>query len=117
MALTKKLSENNTGKRPPAKTPEAREQQLIAMAVDVAEEQLRKGTASSQVITHFLKLATTKEILEREKLIQENQLLKAKTDAIRDAKKVEELYLNALNAMRSYSGNKKVDEYDEEDDD
>jgi hypothetical protein len=102
-------------KRPPAKTPEAREQQLIAMAVDVAEEQLRKGTASSQVITHFLKLATTKEQLEREKLQQENQLLKAKTDAIRDAKKVEELYLNALNAMKSYSGNSKKED-DEEDD-
>lgn len=115
MSTPKKLSEKDSNKRPPAKTPEAREQQLIAMAVDVAEEQLRKGTASSQVITHFLKLATTKEVLEREKLIQENQLLKAKTDAIRDAKKVEELYLNALNAMRSYSGNKKSDD-DEEDD-
>lgn len=115
MASPKKVSEKDSNKRPPAKTPEAREQQLIAMAVDVAEDQLRKGTASSQVITHFLKLATTKEVLEREKLIQENQLLKAKTDAIRDAKKVEELYLNALNAMRSYSGNKKTDEDDEDD--
>ena len=115
MSSPRKQSEKDSSKRPPAKTPEAREQQLIAMAVDVAEEQLRKGTASSQVITHFLKLATTKEVLEREKLMQENQLLKAKTDAIRDAKKVEELYLNALNAMRSYSGNKRDDDDDEED--
>jgi hypothetical protein len=117
MVQPKKSPEKESKKRPPAKTPEAREQQLIAMAVDVAEEQLRKGTASSQVITHFLKLATTKELLEREKLKQENQLLKAKTDAIRDAKKVEELYLNALNAMRSYSGNKRRDDEDDEEDD
>ena len=115
MSRTTKATEKTTKKRPPAKTPEGREQQLISMAVDVAEEQLRKGTASSQVITHFLKLGTRKEELEREKLEQENQLLKAKTDAIRDAKKVEELYINALNAMRSYSGNGKPEDDDEDD--
>lgn len=117
MSTQKKHDDKKIIKRPPAKTPEAREQQLIAMAVDVAEEQLRKGTASSQVITHFLKLATTKEQLEREKLKQENQLLKAKTDAIKDAKKVEELYRNALKAMSHYSGNKSEDEDDYEEDD
>lgn len=116
MSTSRKLSDKDTNKRPPARTPEAREQQMIALAVDVAEKQLIDGTASSQVITHFLKLATTKEILEREKLIQENLLLKAKTDQIRDAKGAEELYKNALDAMKSYSGNSSSKDDDEEDD-
>lgn len=88
----------------PALTPEARENQMIALAVDLAEKQLLEGTASSQVITHFLKLATSRERLEREKLEKENELLRAKTEAIESAKRVEELYSNALKAMRSYRG-------------
>lgn len=98
--------------RRPATTPEARENQLIALAVDLAERQLSEGTASSQVITHYLKLGTTKERLEKEKLEKENELLKAKTEAIQSAKRVEELYTNALNAMKSYSGQKSGDEDD-----
>lgn len=86
----------------PALSPEARENQLISLAVDLAEKQLIEGTASSQVITHYLKLATVKEQLEREKLAKENELLRAKTEAIQSAQRVEELYANALEAMRSY---------------
>lgn len=88
----------------PALTPEARENQMIALAVDLAEKQLMEGTASSQVITHFLKLATSRERLEREKLEKENELLRAKTEAIESAKRVEELYSDALKAMRNYRG-------------
>jgi len=91
-------------RRPPATSIEARENQLISLAVDLAERQLSEGTASSQVITHYLKLGTTKERLEKEKLEKENELLRAKTEAIQSAKRVEELYKDALNAMRSYSG-------------
>lgn len=118
MSKAKKVEEKITRKSPPAKTPEAREKQLIALAVDVAEKQLRDGTASSQVIAHFLKLGSTKEKLEQEMMAQQNQLLKAKTEAIQSAKKVEELYINALNAMRTYSGNRRSeeDEDDREDD-
>ena len=87
----------------PALTPEARENQLISLAVDLAEQQLIEGTASSQVITHYLKLGSTKERLEKEKLEQENELLKAKTEALQSAQRVEELYANALDAMRNYS--------------
>lgn len=90
--------------RPPAKTVEGRERQMISLAVDLAEQQLRDGTASSQVITHFLKMGSTKEIIEKEILERQAELLAAKTDAINSAKRVEELYLDALNAMRSYSG-------------
>lgn len=90
---------------PPALTPEARENQLIARAVDLAEQQLLDGTASSQVITHYLKLGSTMARYEKEKLRQENELLKAKTEAIQSAKQVEELYKNALSAMRAYGGN------------
>lgn len=91
-------------RRRPATTPEARENQMINLAIDLAEKQLMEGTASSQVMTHFLKLATTKEKLEKEKLAKENELLKAKTEAIQSAKRVEELYTDALNAMKTYSG-------------
>ena len=88
----------------PALTPEGREGQMVALAVKLAEEQLRNGTASSQVITHFLKLGTEKEKVEREKLVQENELLKAKTESVKSAKRVEELYEDALKAMKSYRG-------------
>lgn len=88
----------------PALTPEARENQLIALAIDRAEQQLLDGTASSQVITHYLKLGSTKERLEREKLERENELLRAKAESIQSAQRIEELYRNALDAMRSYRG-------------
>ena len=91
-------------RRPPATMPESRENQLIALAFDVAEQQLRKGTASSQVITHYLKLATTKEQLEKQILVSKVELNQAKTESIKSAKKVEELYKNALEAMRNYNG-------------
>lgn len=90
--------------RRPASTPEGRENQLINLAVEVAEEQLRNRTASSQVITHFLKLATERESLEREKLRGEVEVLQAKVAQLASAKKVEELYELALAAMRRYSG-------------
>lgn len=93
-------------RRAPAKTLDAREAQLISLAVDLAEKQLSAGTASSQVITHYLKLGTTTERLEKEKLIAENELLKAKTESLKSAKRVDEIYAKALNAMRSYSGQK-----------
>ena len=89
----------------PALTPEARENQMISLAVDLAEKQLMEGTASSQVITHYLKLGTTKERLEKEKLEEENKLLRARTDALQSAKRVEELYADAIDAMKLYSGN------------
>lgn len=89
----------------PGRTMEARENQLIALAVDLAAKQLSDGTASSQVITHYLQRGSTREKLEKEKLIKENELLRAKTEALQSAKKVEELYLQALDAMRTYSGN------------
>ena len=91
-------------RRPPATTLEGRENQMIALAVDLAEKQLSEGTASSQVISHFLKLGSTKERIEKEILLSQRELIKAKTEAIQSAKKVEELYANALNAMRTYSG-------------
>ena len=106
MAKTKRMSsQSRTEDRVrPALTPESRENQLIALSVDLAEKQLREGTASSQVLTHFLKLGSTKNQLELEKIRHENALLEAKTQSLQSAKRVEELYENALNAMRDYSG-------------
>lgn len=91
-------------RRRPARTPEARENQMIALAVDLAEQQLLDGTASSQVITHYLKLGSTKERIEKEILEKQKELIVAKTENLQSQKKVEELYANALTAMRSYQG-------------
>lgn len=91
-----------TMKGTPAVTPEAREAQLIALAEARAEQQLRDGTASSQVICHYLNLSTQKTKLEREKLEKENKLLQAKTEALESEKRVEELYANAIQAFRGY---------------
>ena len=105
--MVKKVKANSSEKPKmmrPALTPEARENQLVSLAVDLAEEQLRAGTASSQVITHYLKIGSTRERIENE--IRENQkeLLKAKTEALQSAQRVEELYSEALEAMKNYSG-------------
>lgn len=93
----------------PALTPEAREQQLVALAVDLVQQQLLDGTASSQVITHYLKLGSTREKLERERLEEENKLLRAKVEAIKSAERQEELYAQALKAMSRYSGKGDLD--------
>ena len=97
----------------PATTEQGRENQLIPLAIDVAEKQLIDGTASSQVITHYLKLGSTRERLEQERLQRENELLVSKVEALKSAQKVEELYADALAAMRAYSGQEAVEVYDE----
>ena len=113
MVTSRKEEEANKPRRPPATTLEGRENQLISLAVGLAEKQIREGTASSQVITHFLKLATTREKLEQEKLAHENALLQAKTDSMASARKVEDLYDQAISAMRSYQGQQVEDSYEE----
>jgi hypothetical protein len=111
MSSARKRPETAKPKRPPATTPEARENQMIALAFDLAERQLSDGSASSQVITHYLKLATSREKLEKEKLELEKTLLQARAENISSAKRVEELYISALSAMREYQG--KEDQPDE----
>ena len=107
MARVKKVgSSGSTRKIRPALTPEAREGQLISLAIDLAEKQMIEGTASSQVITHYLKLGTEKARLEKEKLQKENELLSAKTEAIKSAERIEELYSKAIEYMQIYSGRK-----------
>ena len=101
-----KAKKESFAKQHPALDPEARENQLIALAINLAEKQLIEGTASSQVITHYLKLGSTKERIEKEILEKQKDLITAKTEAIQSAKRVEELYANALDAMRTYSGHK-----------
>lgn len=97
----------------PALTPEARENQLISLAVDLAEQQLRDGTASSQVITHFLKLGTTRAELEKEKLRIENRKTEAQIKSIESADETKVLLENALKAMRDYTGHGDADEYED----
>lgn len=91
-------------KRPPARTLEAREQQLVSLAVDLAEKQLEEGTATPSVIVHYLKLGTTQYELEREKLRCETELIQAKRDNLRSQANLEEIWKEALEQLRVYQG-------------
>lgn len=103
----------NKAARPirPAITPEARENQMISLAMDLAEQQLRDGTASSQLITEFVKRGSTKARLEKEILKEQKELMAAKTESMKSAKRIEELYEDAIKAMRNYGGHGDADEY------
>lgn len=94
----------NSRRRAPATDLGARENQMIALAIDAAERDLLSPNPSKQIVVHYLKLATVQAQLEKEKLIHENQLLAAKTDAIESQARTEELYRDAIEAMASYSG-------------
>ena len=101
----------------PAIDPEIRALQMISLAVDLAEKQLMDGTASSQVITHYLKLGSSKERIEKEILERQKELITAKTESIKSQKRVEELYAEALKAMRIYNGQGMPEDYEDRDDD
>lgn len=90
--------------RPPATTPDERENQLIEAAVDLAEQQLIAGEASAQVITHYLKLGSSRERLEQQRIKNEVLLLETKRELMESEKRTETLMLDALNAMRGYTG-------------
>lgn len=116
MAKAVTRSTSSRPKTRPALSPEARENQMIGYAIDLAEQQLLDGTASSQVITHFLKLGMSKAELEKEKLRAEIEEKRAKVKMIENAEETKTLYENAIKAMRGYAG---LDEevYDDEWDD
>jgi len=103
--------------RRPATSPKARENQMVNLAETLAERQLREGSASSQVITHYLKLGTERERLENDRLRHEVELLKAKVESLASAKRTEELYKEAMDAFRMYQGGPPpepvFDEYDD----
>jgi|RhiMethySRZTD1v2_1073278.scaffolds.fasta_scaffold1191907_1 hypothetical protein len=101
----RKPSDRERRRRKPATSPEEREQQIASKAYDLAEEQIEGGTASSQVITHFLKAGSTREQLEQQKIQHENELSLVKKEAMESQSRIEELYMGAIDAMRSYSGN------------
>lgn len=98
---------------PPAITDEARENQMINLAINLAEKQLIEGTASAQVITHYLKLGSMKEKMEKDMMREQIKLLTAKTEALKSAKHVEELYAEAMSAFRRYSGQADYEEADD----
>lgn len=111
-----KDGESPSKRRRSATTPEARENQLIAAAYDLAERQIEAGTASSQVITHYLKLGSSREKLEQARLAGENSLIAAKIEMMESQKRIEEMYGAALAAMKSYAGQDPGDsEHDFED--
>jgi len=105
-------------RRRPSTTVDGREAQLVSAAIDLAEKQIQEGTASSQVITHFLKLGSSREQLEQQRLVRENALLDAKVEQLASQQRMDELYREALDAMSMYSGRDTSDDagYDEFDD-
>lgn len=103
-----------TRKRPPARTPEEEENYMISIAVKAAEKQILDGRASSQVLTHYLKLATMKERLEKEKLEAEVELLKAKKESLESTRQLEILYADAIKAVALYTGHSEDDEEEDE---
>ena len=113
MAKYKETTEEVPRKRPPARTPEAQENRMVALAMDLVEERLRNKTASSQETTHFLKIGSTKERIEREILEKQKDLITAKTEQLQSQKRVEELYKDAIKAFNSYNGAHVEDDYDE----
>lgn len=108
------LDNQQTRSKRPATTPEARERQLIALAYDLVEQRLRDGTATSQETTHFLKLGSTKDRIEREILEKQKELITAKTESLKSTKHMEELYAEAIRAMRSYNGYSQEESEDED---
>lgn len=118
MHLAKKKlvsSYEDNPKTRPADTPEARETQLISLAMDLAEQHLRDGTATSQEITHFLKLGSSKERTEKEILELQKDLIAAKTEALRSQRRTEELFAAAIAAFKSYSLPVDTEDYSDED--
>lgn len=111
--MAKKDEPKKSNGRRPATTPEGRESQLVNYAVELAEKQLQEGTASAQVISHYLKLGSTRETLEQERLKNENELLRAKVEQLASGARIEALYGEALAAMKSYAGQQ---EYEANDD-
>ena len=115
-AKTKTAASGSARKFRPALSPEARDQQLISLAMDCAEEQIRSGTASSQVITHFLKLGSAEYEKKIERLEEENKLLRAKTESLQSQSRIEELYANAIKAMSKYNGSGAYEDEEDYDD-
>lgn len=100
----KREKRDSTKKSKATTSVENREQMLIGLAYDLVEERLRNGTATSQETTHFLKLGSTRERIEREMLENQNEVLKAKAESLQSQKRIEELYAQALSAFREYGG-------------
>lgn len=114
MAKTGDSNPDSSRNRPPATTPEGREQQLTALAMDAIEKRIRNGTASAQELVFFAKAGSPTSRLERQILEAQKQMLEAKTQAIESQKRVEELYSNALSAMRTYQGDpSRGDDYED----
>jgi len=114
MASRKRPTEEVKRRKRPATTPEARENQLASLAFDLAEEQIRNGTASSQVITQCLKFGSTREQLEQQKIRHENELSQVKREVMEAQTRMESQYTAALEAMKAYSGNISYEPEDDE---
>lgn len=118
MRKVEKVETKQRPKRRPAQTMEARENQLISLAMDLAEERMRNGTASSQEIVHFLRLGSSTERIEKRVKEKQAELIEVKADGIKSMKNIENMYAEAMQAFKGYSGvdDGGEDDYDEYDD-
>ena len=107
MAKAKSDTKKTRGR--PASTPEQRENELINLAVDLAEQQLRDGTATPSVIVHYLKLGSSRGQLENQMLEKKTELVSAQADSVKATARTEEMYEKAIEAMRIYSGHGRDD--------
>lgn len=114
MAKYPRTTPQSQRKSPPATTPEGRENQLVSLAFEVAEERLRNRTASAQEIVQLMKMGSVDATIERDILKKQKELITAKTEAIRAQRRVEELYAEAIVAMKSYAGH--MNDHDRVDD-
>lgn len=116
VARRKTSDEPPRSPRPPATTPQARENQMVSLAYDLAEKRMEAGTASAQEVTHFLKLGSSRESLEQERLKNENALTQAKIEQLASQQRMEVLIGDALDAMRGYQGVEAPEDYDDYED-
>lgn len=105
--------QTNKRRQAPGKTIQARENQIISLAYDLVEQRIRRGTATSQEVTTFIKMGSSLAQLEKSKLERETEVLVAKAESMKSQKKIEELYSEAMRAFRTYSGQEEIS--DEED--
>ena len=95
-----------------AMTAEERENQLISLALDRVEERMLNGTASGQEYVQFIRMASSKARAENEKLKLELDLVRAKTENLRQQQRTDEMFANAIAAFKRYSGAEDDEEED-----
>lgn len=92
----------NEHKTTPPLSDKDHEAKLISLTLQMAEQQLIDGTASSQVMTHFLRLGSIRSKVELEKLRLENNLLTEKIQSEKMGQQLKEMFQDVMESLRDY---------------